>query len=853
MNANFERIAKDLVTQLSTRFPSMRKETIDSKPIDGRNFRDQDTRKLSFDYTDDRSGEKLTNVSISLSDADEKPAMSVLWSKNPRDESWMNFLDELSDFAQTHGLDFDLQNPAQSNLDKRDPIGEGRMTESRLSGTSKTSYQDIGEAKIIVRHSSPVNYNAPNGRTQHIDSIFIENAAGERFKYPYKHLNGARALAEHIKNGGTPYDAIGTHITGLSEELAGLRKFKGYVGRNEALGEAMGDITSKVMERIEEVKREIHSLQRPSYYSAFAENFEARTAQIIPEEIMNDWIDRLTIRTFNEEMKSVFPFIYNLVGESNLPVRELSADELLAERVSPEWLEVNRKAKELLNKGMTVDEVAKQLGVQGPNNGMIGSMGGLWGAINKAAQEVQQSKPTFETLEDQFESAIEQIVKEDDDLYKEDEVGEQAMQTLKDLFKQELPIGTNGNNVTSSLRGTIDNNKLDRAFELLADLGLDELDARPIISAFLKSYDSENDTNLATTLGFDTEEAPAEPAAEAPPAEAPPAPDAAAVPPEAAAVPPEAAPAAPPEAAPAAPAAPVAETSEDYIDNKPRAKSNVAEKLFGDIKERVSGFFNSNEGTMTIGEEGFVTKMCKELKEKYNIEPDTAKADKFDGMVERACHSVMEKYKAHNEVQQQHNRMMELAGLQTNEGVWDSIKGAVSGAVSGAKQGWSAGQTPKVPTTPEEIKAFQQANGLKPDGIAGRLTQAAMKEKGLVPAAQTATPVPTAKTPAAPAATSSGTTRTSTNTSVQGSMKMGKPDGPITFNGTVVNPGDPQYAAAAQALIDAQARSQASRAQMRLRPNPALATAPVYQGASQERDRDFEESMSRIAKLAGLR
>ena len=846
MNANFERIAKDLVTQLSTRFPSMRKETIDSKPIDGRNFRDQDTRKLSFDYTDDRSGEKLTNVSISLSDADEKPAMSVLWSKNPRDESWMNFLDELSDFAQTHGLDFDLQNPAQSNLDKRDPIGEGRMTESRLSGTSKTSYQDIGEAKIIVRHSSPVNYNAPNGRTQHIDSIFIENAAGERFKYPYKHLNGARALAEHIKNGGTPYDAIGTHITGLSEELAGLRKFKGYVGRNEALGEAMGDITSKVMERIEEVKREIHSLQRPSYYSAFAENFEARTAQIIPEEIMNDWIDRLTIRTFNEEMKSVFPFIYNLVGESNLPVRELSADDLLGEGPEDDVAK-KRQAKrdaeeEEWASSHAKDDVAKKRQAK----------------RDAEEEEWAASKGNrSESIESQFEKVIDSIVREDDDLYKEDEVGEQAMQTLKDLFKQELPIGTNGNNVTSSLRGTIDNNKLDRAFELLADLGLDELDARPIISAFLKSYDSENDTDLATTLGFDTEEAPAEPAAEAPPAEAPPAPDAAAVPPEAAAVPPEAAPAAPPEAAPAAP---VAETSEDYIDNKPRAKSNVAEKLFGDIKERVSGFFNSNEGTMTIGEEGFVTKMCKELKEKYNIEPDTAKADKFDGMVERACHSVMEKYKAHNEVQQQHNRMMELAGLQTNEGVWDSIKGAVSGAVSGAKQGWSAGQTPKAPTTPEEIKAFQQANGLKADGIAGPKTQAALKAKGLVTATptQTATPVPAAKTtatPAAPAATSSGTTRTSTNTSVQGSMKMGKPDGPITFNGTVVNPGDPQYAAAAQALIQAQGRAQnyRSRNDQNVEKNLAASGAPVYQGASQGLDRDFEESMSRIAKLAGLR
>jgi len=645
MNANFERIAKDLVTQLSTRFPSMRKETIDSKPIDGRNFRDQDTRKLSFDYTDDRNGEKLTNVSISLSDADEKPAMSVLWSKNPRDESWMDFLDELSDFAQTHGLDFDLQNPSQSNLDKRDPIGEGRMTESRLSGTSKTSYQDIGEAKIIVRHSSPVNYNAPNGRTQHIDSIFIENAAGERFKYPYKHLNGARALAEHIKNGGTPYDAIGSHITGLSEELAGLRKFKGYVGRNAALGEAMGDITSKVMERIEEVKREIHSLQRPAYYSHFAENFQARTAQSIPEEIMNDWIDRLTIRTFNEEMKSVFPFIYNLVGESNLPVKELSADDLLGEGPEDDVAK-SRQAKrdaeeEEWAKSHAEDDVARRR------------------ANKRHADEEEWAASKgkrAESIESQFETAIESIVKEDDDLYKEDEVGEQAMQTLKDLFKQELPIGTNGNNVTSSLRGTIDNNKLDKAFELLADLGLDELDARPIISAFLKSYDSENDTDLATTLGFDAEGA--APAAETPPVDP-------AAPPVDPAAPPvdPAAPPVDPAAVPPAPAAPVAETSEDYVSNQPRDKSNVAEKLFSDIKERVSGFFNSNEGTMTIGEAGFVTKMCKELKEKYNIEPDSAKADKFDSMVERACYSVMEKYKTHNAAKQQHDRMMELAGI----------------------------------------------------------------------------------------------------------------------------------------------------------------------------------------------
>jgi hypothetical protein len=674
MNANFERIAQDLVQQMSTRFPSMKKETVDGKPIDGKEHRDGDTRKISFDFTDRRNGEKLTNVSISLSDADQKPALLVLWNKNPRDSSWIDFLDELGDFAQSHSLDFKLQNPSQSNLDKRDPIGEGNMNESRLSGTSRTSYQEIGEAKIIVRHSQPVNYNAPNGRTQHIERIFIENAVGERYAYPVKHLNGARALAQHVSHGGTPYDDIGKHVVSLSEELAKLRFFKNYVDRSEVISEAMGTIHSKVIERIEQIKKEVHTLQSPKNYTLFKENFTSRPSKDVPEDILNDWVDRLTVRSFNEELKAVFPYIYSLVDESDIPVKEIEVDDILAERVSPEWVEVNRKAKELLAKGMTVDQVAKQLGVQGPNNNMTGSMGGLWGAINKAAQEVQQPKTTFESPEDQFESAIEQLVREEDDLFSGDEDrSSQAMQSLKDLFNQDLPLGTNASNVRDSLKDIVDNDKLGKAFEALAELGLDEMDARPIISEFLKAHDAENQTDFASKLGFDKDMPPAEAPPEAAPAEAPVAPAEAPAP--AAEAPPEAVPA---EAPPVA--APVAENpDEDMIRKKQSRHGSTAEKLFDEIEERVSGFFNANEGTMTIGEEGFVTKMCKELKEKYNIEPDTMRAEKFDNIVERACHSVMEKYKGHVQAQHEQARMLELSGAgMTNRNATENIKARVA-------------------------------------------------------------------------------------------------------------------------------------------------------------------------------
>ena len=112
---------------------------------------------------------------------------------------------------------------------------------------------------------------------------------------------------------------------------------------------------------------------------------------------------------------------------------------------------------------------------------------------------------------------------------------------------------------------------------------------------------------------------------------------------------------------------------------KQHRHGSTAEKLFDEIEERVSGFFNANEGTMTIGEEGFVTKMCKELKEKYNIEPDTMRAEKFDSMVERACHSVMEKYKGHVQAQHEHARMLELSGAgMNNRNATENIKARVA-------------------------------------------------------------------------------------------------------------------------------------------------------------------------------
>jgi hypothetical protein len=620
MNANLETIAEELFGKIRTRFPKIQLGD-ESGAVIANNKDIGNARFFEFDYS--KEGVNLGSVSIELS---EENGLTVMYSNDiaegqpqPLINEWYGFLKSLREFAKRRLLNFDTRDLVKTNLDKRDydflakNSGEGQMTESKLRGTNRTSFQDVGEAKIIVKHSQNVNYDNPAGRTLHIESIFIENANGERFLYPHKHLNGARALAQHVAHGGNPYDDIGQHVIGLSEELSKLRFFKGYVSRQDQISEAMGSVTDKVIERIDQVKKEIHQLQNATHYNSFVESFTQSESQNIPEDTVNDWVDKLTIRNFNEALKDVFPYIYKLVGEQN-SIKELDADDLLGEEKEEKCDDCHKP----------VDDC-------------------------ECDNHDHDDKEIKEFAE--YERTLESMISEDGDgiASTDEEVKSAAIEKLNDLLSQNLKVGQDGTNAKMSLKDIINDNEFERM--------LDDAPAETELNALIKGWVETNQEELMSELTFPEGEAqePAPAPAEAPAAAAEPAPAEA----PAAAAEPAAAPA--PEEQPAAP---VAEDGEEMHHHK---SSNGAEKLFSDIKERVSGFFNASEGTMTIGEEGFVTKMCKELKEKYNIEPGTPKADKFDHIVERACHTVMEKYKQHSAVKQQHDRMLELAGTTPSQ------------------------------------------------------------------------------------------------------------------------------------------------------------------------------------------
>ena len=675
IDINLDNIALELYEKLQTRFPEVE-------------FGNEYGEKLSkeedipqarfFEFPYKINGNTLGTVTITLH---KKKGIILQIGGNLANAKHANvfkFIRSIGLFAKSRLLNFKIINLEKNGLDKRDYEFQAKrkeeapmepVMESKMYGTSKISYQDLGEARLVIKHNQAVNTEIPTGRSMNIESIYIENAQGERFKYPYKHVNGARALAEHIKHGGNPYDAIGKHITGLSEELSQLRKFKGYVGRNTTLGEAMGDITSKVMERIEQIKKEVHGLQRKSYYETFAESFTDSEEQLIPEEIMSDWIDRLTIRTFNEELKTAFPYIFRLVSETDIPVKEISADDLLDEAYTPSPAKPFRNPPGFNKQGTGVGNKLAQLN-------------------RKEWEEKKKEKKLKE--EDQFESFMDALVNEDEDaqngrntLFNQSpEIHGPALAKFKDKIANVLPAGAAGQSAIQDLTGIIDTQGLQKRLKEL-DPGSD---SRSAIQLYLKDLANDdvtepfaphaNDIAKALVndpeLKFDGGNGQEPPAPEIAPAA--PAPDATASvqpqPPTDASQPPAqpqptGAEAVPGEQQPPAPQ-PVAEnasltklkaklirakeygaTLETVIDFGHRAMTlqdailesgmSLADVGFGgqgdaleSMKEFAKGFLNREKENFTRGPTGVITKVAKEHPDHFDSgEPKTQEAHDF--------------------------------------------------------------------------------------------------------------------------------------------------------------------------------------------------------------------------------
>lgn len=316
----------------------------------------EEARFFDFDYKDGEAA--IGHVSISLA---EDNSIKVYFSTGITEsmdtlqkEGWYGFLKELRLFAKRRLMSFDTRDITKDNLDRRDyeflsqhnqpkqsqsntittPVGESIMSESAMYGSKNVSFQKLMDTRLIIKHSKAVmDDTTPGSRTRNIGALFVENQDGERFKYPFIHLAGARAMQRHVANGGLPYDDLGKSIVGMSEEIAQLKSFESYVVRNDLMNSMNNNIVERSSQYLNGLREQIKALAKQGHYEAYRENFQASEPVEIPQDVVEQFTDQFTVRNFKEDIKSVFPVLYRLMKES-----EIGYDDIV-EMTQPEVTE----------------------------------------------------------------------------------------------------------------------------------------------------------------------------------------------------------------------------------------------------------------------------------------------------------------------------------------------------------------------------------------------------------------------------------------------------------------------------------------------------------------------------------
>lgn len=444
MEDNIKSISTDLFYKVRSRFSGLKLGTETGEVT----INPEEAVFFDFDYMEGQT--PIGHVSISLA---ETGNMKVYYSTGIAEnmdpvqkDTWYGFLRGLREFAKRRLMSFDTRDITKDNLDQRDfgflsqyanntPVGEGYMKES-MYGTAKTSYQKLENTRLIIKHDQQVDETSPGARTRHINAMFIENSQGERFKYPFIHLAGARAMQRHVQEGGMPYDDIGKHIIGISEKIAHLKNFGNYVVRNDLMNSETNEIVGRAQETLDSLRETIKKLAKKSHYEQFKAEFQAENLSEVPQEFIEDLTNKFTVKNFKEDIKSVFPIIYSLMQANE----EIHYDDIVAMTQSTnEDVEIDLE---------TADEFVDPF-----------SKFEAW-AMNLGEDNAI-------TSQDEEEKAA-------------------AVEALQNLVGEHFPAGLDGQNAISSLKGIIDDPRLAQEIKATAKEDADTC-VRPLVHQWLES------------------------------------------------------------------------------------------------------------------------------------------------------------------------------------------------------------------------------------------------------------------------------------------------------------------------------------------------------------------------------
>jgi len=206
------------------------------------------------------------------------------------------FLEQLKNMSVRHNFNtFQISNPSKLKYTRQgiSAIKKGLLEES-FAGNRKVSYSgDPQSTRLMIRHSKPMM--AHESRHLNIESLFIETADGERFRLPFRKLSGGRAMLEHVRQGGRPWDLKGQHIKEIVEQINLLAQFR-RASQNRIFETQAQNLIQAADQHYQNLRKNLKSISNTRGYQQYFESWSAiqtDDSEIMVEDIKNLFIEQV--------------------------------------------------------------------------------------------------------------------------------------------------------------------------------------------------------------------------------------------------------------------------------------------------------------------------------------------------------------------------------------------------------------------------------------------------------------------------------------------------------------------------------------------------------------------------------
>ena len=224
-------------------------------------------------------------------------------------KSWFDFLFQLRQFAKRNLLTFSLQNlnKLKYSMQGQAAIKEGLF--EAWAGTKDTSWNaGPTEARLMIKHKKVIGEN--DARFRYIESLFVETTEGERYKLPFTKLSGGRAMVEHVRQGGKPYDIRGQHIATIVNEMNLLSRFK-RANQGKIFEGDTAQLVTEAGVYYETLQNNLKSLSTQNGYNKYFESWDP--AALTDEDVIIEDLRHMFIeQNIDSRIEQALPLLARL-------------------------------------------------------------------------------------------------------------------------------------------------------------------------------------------------------------------------------------------------------------------------------------------------------------------------------------------------------------------------------------------------------------------------------------------------------------------------------------------------------------------------------------------------------------